>query len=187
MIPSSAGATCLLQHLSSFPAGAPHRTMPQPPASLELYIPPPASKPGPKMGPHNISSSVRVLPSTFAGVCSPTRLQTLGWTIRRDGFCHHNASYAELPQQGPNGPSTVWWLPNPTRRQALSSPPRCPCSWPALETRAAHAFLSGSHNWLKAKTLLPPSCAKRPTIASSSKTQQEKGTGTGAVNTSTRP
>lgn len=58
LIPSSAGATCLLQHLSSFPARAPHHTMLQPRASLELYIPPPARKPGSKMGPDSISSRV---------------------------------------------------------------------------------------------------------------------------------
>lgn len=81
LIPSSAGATHLLQHLSSFPARAPHCTMPQPPASLELYIPPPAREPAPKTGPGN-SSRVRVHPSTFAGEWLPTRMQTPGWTIR---------------------------------------------------------------------------------------------------------
>lgn len=126
-------------------------------------------------------------PSTFAGVCSPTRMQTPGWTIWRDGFCHHNTSYAELLQQGPNGLSAVRRLPNPTRCQALSSPPRCPCSWPALETRTVHAFLSGSHNQLKTKHFFLLPVQSGPTIALSSKTQQEKGTGTGAVNTSAQP
>lgn len=56
LILSGAGATRLHQHLSSFPTGAQHCTMPQSPASLELYIPPPAAKPGPKTGPHSISS-----------------------------------------------------------------------------------------------------------------------------------
>lgn len=156
LIPSSNGATHLLQHLSSFPACSTpshNAAAPGKPGALHPTSSPKAwsqnrARQHFQQGPG--------APKHLYLVCSPTRLQTPDWTTWQDRFCHNDTSYAELPQKEPNGPSTVWQLLNPTWCQGLSSP-CCSCSWPALETRMTHTFLSRSHKRLKTKhfILLP--------------------------------
>lgn len=93
------------------------------------------------------------VPKHLSRVWSPTRMQSPGlgdfattkWAMQMS----HSKDQMSQARCGS--------CPIPPGAKTPSSPLCCPCSWPAMETTAAHTFLCSSNNQLKTKdfSLLP--------------------------------